>query len=186
MLSAELQIAGGMMSDGMMGHETISSNVMTVEFDNDDGYIVTADLGHNSVLADDGKRWYGGPANGHIVISALAVSYSGAEAEAVTVSLAGCEGTAEEGDDDHDHGGAGVSFEFDCDDTEQAGRAIGVSADGEPDQNILNEDDLPTANIDMKAPANAPMIIANRNGREMGWINCGRGNLGQVRQDQAR
>ena len=31
MLSAELQIAGGMMSDGMMGHETISSNVLTVD-----------------------------------------------------------------------------------------------------------------------------------------------------------
>ena len=186
MLSAELQIAGGMMSDGMMGHETISSNVMTVEFDNDDGYIVTADLGHNSVLADDGKRWYGGPDNGHIVISALAVSYSGAEAEAVTVTLTDCKGTAEEGDDDHDHGGAGVSFEFDCDDTERADRDIGVSAGGEPGQNILNEDDLPTANIDMKAPANAPMIIANRNGREMGWINADVGISGKFDARRAR
>ena len=68
-IAAELQIAGAMMSDGMMGYETISSNVQTVEFANKDGYIVTADLGHNSMLDSRGRRWYGGPANGHIVIS---------------------------------------------------------------------------------------------------------------------
>ena len=51
-ISAELQIAGGMMADGMhgprdhlveyradRGHSTIK-----------DGYVVTADLGHNSAL----------------------------------------------------------------------------------------------------------------------------------------
>ena len=115
-ISAELQIAGGMMADGMMGHETISSNVQTVTFDNDDGYIVTADLGHNSALDDNGARWYGGPANGHIVISALGVIYSGKETGAVTIGLGDdCEAEEDDGDDGHDHGGEGVSFEFDCD-----------------------------------------------------------------------
>ena len=182
-LSAELQIAGGMMSDGMMGHETISSNVMTVEFDNADGYVVTADLGHNSVLDDDGSRWYGGPDNGHIVISALPVSYSGDEATTVLVELAGCD--REEGDDDDDHGGPGVSFEFDCD-GDAADRKISVTADGEPDQTILNEDDLPTANIDMAGPANAPMILANRNGREDGWINATVGLAGKFNANNAK
>ena len=107
------------------GSETeILSNRIEAEFENDDGFVVTADLGDNSHVANDGKRWYGGPANGHIMISALAVSYSGKEMGAVTISLPDCKAErAENGDDngdDHDHAGAGVSFEFDCN-GEQAG-----------------------------------------------------------------
>ena len=107
-----------MMADGMMGHETISSNVITVEFDNDDGFVVSANLGQASMLDDDGRRWYGGPLNGHIEISALAVIYSGEELGEVAIGLAGCEAEEAEGDgdgDDHGHGGGGASFEFDCD-----------------------------------------------------------------------
>jgi hypothetical protein len=170
-LSAELRITGGMMADGMMGHEIVSSNAMTVQFDNPDGVIVTADLGHNSALDDNGARWYGGPANGHIVISALAVSYSGAETGAVTIGLGDeasgddCEAEA----DDSGHGGAGVSFEFDCE-GEAADRSITVLVGGE-DANILNEDDLPTANIDMEGPATAPYFDPNPNNRQEGWVN---------------
>ena len=117
-ISAELQVAGGMMADGMMGHETISSNVVTVEFDNDDGFVVSANLGQASMLDDAGRRWYGGPLNGHIEISALAVIYSGEELGEVAIGLAGCEAEEAEGDgngDDHGHGGGGASYEFDCD-----------------------------------------------------------------------
>ena len=168
-ISAELQIAGGMMADGMMGHETISSNVQTVTFDNDDGYIVTADLGHNSALADDGRRWYGGPANGHIVISALGVIYSGKETGAVTISLGDkCKVEEDEGDD-HDHGGEGVSVEFECT-GEDPERPIKVFEGGQ-DADILNEEDLPKANIDMEGPATAPYFSPNPNNRQNGWVN---------------
>ena len=153
-ISAELEI-GVTMADGMHGHETISSNVVTVEFDNEDGYIVTADLGHNTALDDDGRVWYGGPDNGHVVVSALAVSYSGDEvAGGVVVRLEGCE--AEEDD------------EFDCK-GQQSDREISILADGVK-RAILNADDLPEANIDMAGP-DAPHFNADPNGREGGWIN---------------
>ena len=182
-ISAELQIASGMMADGMMGHQTVSSNVLAVVFDNNDGFVVTADLGDNSALDDDGRRWYGGPDNGHIAISALPVSYSGAEMGAVSVSLAGCTAGEADGDDhgnggDDPHGDAEVSVEFTCTGA-QAGRAIKVTVGGDEDGNILNTDDLPTANIDMEAPTNAPIIVANRNGRENGWINAAVGISGK-------
>ena len=184
-IAAELQIAGGMMSDGMMGYETISSNVQTVEFANEDGYIVTADLGHNSMLDSRGRRWYGGPANGHIVISALAVSYSGEETGAVKISLGDCEAEEGDGDDDgDDHGGPGVSVEFDC--AKKSGtQAITVSAGGE-DRTILNEEDLPDANIDMLGPPNPPIIVANRNDRENGWINSAVGISGRFNKTSAK
>ena len=169
-ISGELQI-----SDGMMGQETISSNVVTVEFDNPDGFVVDADLGQASMLADDGKRWYGGPLNGHIVISALPVIYSGEEIGVVTVGLAGCEAEEAEGDDngngngDDHHHAAEASFEFDCE-GEDAGRAITV-AEGGNDGMILNADDLPEANIDMEGPAVAPYFDPNPNNRQNGWVN---------------
>ena len=171
-ISAELQVAGGMMANGMMGHETISSNVVTVEFDNEDGFVVSADLGDASMLDDDGRRWYGGPANGHIMISALAVIYSGEEIGEVAIGLAGCDAEEAEGDgngDDHGHGGGGASFEFDCE-GEDAGRAITVTEGGN-DANVLNEDDLPDANIDMEGPAVAPYFVPNPNNRQNGWLN---------------
>ena len=138
-------------------------------------FVVTADLGENSVLDDEGKRWYGGPDNGHIEISALAVSYSGAEMGTVTVSLPGCKAEEAEGDGhgngaDDPHASTEAAFEFDCE-GQAGGRQLTVSAAGEPGM-ILNGDDLPVFNIDMESPKNAPIIIANRNGRQEGWINA--------------
>ena len=152
-IAAELEI-GVTMADGMHGHETISSNVVTVEFDNEDGYIVTADLGDNTALDDDGRVWYGGPDNGDVVISALPVSYSGAETGEAIVRLEGCE--AEEDD------------EFDCK-GQQADREYSVISGG-VEGKVLNADDLPEANIDMAGP-DAPHFNADPNGREGGWIN---------------
>ena len=48
-ISAELRVTGG-----RTGEETISSNAVTVAFDNDDAWAVTADLGDNSAVGDDG------------------------------------------------------------------------------------------------------------------------------------
>ena len=162
-IQALLKIAGR--DDALM------SNVVLVEFDNDDGYMVTADLGQSSVMADDGKRWYGGPANGHIMISAMAVSYSGAETGAVTIALAGCDAEEADEGDDHGHGhGGGAAFEFDCE-GEDAGRAITVSEGGVEVamDKILN--DLPEANIDMEGPMYAPYFRPNPNNRQNGWVN---------------
>ena len=161
--------------------EALMSNVLLVEFDNADGYMVDAHLGDNSVLADDGKRWYGGPANGHIVISALAVSYSGDETGELTIGLGStdddmCDAEEYEGDDhgngdDHGHGG-GASFEFDCE-GQGAGRAITVSEGGVEVamSKILNYDDLPDANIDMEGPSTSPYFRPNPNNRQNGWVN---------------
>ena len=176
-IAAELQIAGGMMADGMTGHETHSSNVMTVQFDNDDGYALTADLGDNSVLAADGRRWYGGPGNGEIGITALPVLYSGGSVESVTVEFCG--------DDPSTDAGAPYEFSFECDDRESAtgGGTVGetpiVSSGGDPGT-ILNEDDLPfPAFVDFVAPTESPIIVANRNGREDGWLNAAVGLTGE-------
>ena len=80
-------------------------------------------------------------------------------------------------EDDHDHGGPGVSFEFECEG--EATQEISVTADGVAAQPILNKADLPTPNIDMEGPENAPIIIANRNGRQEGWINAAVGISGK-------
>ncbi|MDE2773552.1 MAG: hypothetical protein OXI46_07580, partial [Gemmatimonadota bacterium] len=149
-IQALLKIAGR--DDALM------SNVLDVVFDNDDGYVVTADLGDYSMLDDEGRRWYGGPANGDIMISAMAVIYSGDETGAVAISLAGCEAEAA-GD---------ASFEFDCD-GEDADRMITVTEGGN-DVMVLN--DLPTANIDMEGPAMAPYFSPNPNNRQNGWVNA--------------
>ena len=126
---------------------------------------------------DGGKLWYGGPANGHIMISALPVSYSGVAPEDVIIGLAGCEvEEGEAGDDNGDGNGHGddphhateMATEFDCK-GQDANRAITVTADGD-DAPILNDDDLPEVNIDMAGPT-APHFNANPNGREGGWIN---------------
>ena len=157
-ISAELQIADS---------EPVSSNVVTVMFANDDGFVVTADLGDNSALDSAGKRWYGGPDNGHIEISALPVIYSGEEIGVVTIGLVGCDAEEEEGDDGHDHGAAGVSFEFDCE-GEGDDREITVYEGGNKGD-ILNV--LPEANIDMEGPATAPYFSPNPNNRQNGWVN---------------
>ena len=169
-IQALLKIAGR--DDALM------SNVLDVVFANDDGYMVDAHLGDYSMLDDAGRRWYGGPANGHIVISALPVSYSGAETGVVTIDLAGCTAGEYEGDDhgngdDHGHGGGGAAFEFDCT-GEMPGRAITVSEGGTAVAmaKILNYADLPVANIDMKGPATAPYFHPNPNNRELGWVNA--------------
>ena len=85
-LSAELQIAGGMMSDGMMGHETVYSNVQTVRFNNKDGvHLITSAPGEPVINPQTGDLWYGGPDQLEITFSAIPVMYSGDTVESVTV-----------------------------------------------------------------------------------------------------
>ena len=87
------------------------SSPENVELENDDGYIVTADLGDNSAIGDDGRRWYGGPGNGTIDITALPVSYTGGSVTSVSANFCGEDATDSDGSD-------GYTFEFKCADRE--------------------------------------------------------------------
>ena len=157
-ISAELRVTGG-----RTGEETISSNAVTVAFDNDDAWAVTADLGDNSAVGDDGRRWYGGPTNGVIEIAALPVRFSGEPVSAVTVNFCFEDITDTE---------APYEFAFDCDGVE-AGVGTPLISTGGTSGDILNIDDLPfPAFIDFVGPARPPVIAANPNGREDGWINA--------------
>ena len=84
-ISAELEI-GVDMADGTHGHQTISSNVQTVEFDNDDAvHVSMSGLGDGAMNSTTGQVWYGGP-DAAIKITAVPVLYSGgAAATAVTL-----------------------------------------------------------------------------------------------------
>ena len=160
-ISMQLKVAGS---------ELISSNVLTVDFNNDDGYVVTADLGENSAIGDDGRRWYGGPSNGTIDITALPVSYSGGSITSVTVNFCGKAVTDAE---------APFTASFDCKGVESKtvageGAVVGemptISSAG-TDGKILGDSPFPTF-VDFVGPTESPIIVANPNGRANGWINA--------------
>ena len=158
-ISAELRVTGA----GGADRETITSNAVTVAFDNDDAWAVTADLGDNSAVGDDGRRWYGGPTNGAIEMAALPVRFSGEPVSAVTVSFCFEDITDSE---------APYEFTFGCEGVE-AGVGTPVISSGGRSGGILNIDDLPfPAFIDFVGPGRSPVITANPNGREDGWINA--------------
>ncbi len=158
------------------------SQQWSVELENDDGYIVTADLGDNSAIGDDGRRWYGGPDNGTIDITALPVSYTGGSVTSVSANFCGEDSTDSDGSN-------GYMFEFKCEDHESntvagegavVGDMLTLSSPGE-DGVILNADDLPfPAFVDFVGPTDSPIIVANPNGRENGWINADVGLMGEL------
>ena len=131
-LSAELQIAGGMMPDGMMGHETISSNAQTVSFDNADGLHVTADFPGNSAMnPETGELWYGGPDSGDFTIGAVPVTYSGGAAVESVTLLNVCGGDAMTDD------AAPYEFTLDCDESGPVNPRFSISAGGEALLNLV-------------------------------------------------
>ncbi|MDE0248873.1 MAG: Ig-like domain-containing protein [Gammaproteobacteria bacterium] len=166
MISAELQIAGAMMADGMMGHETISSNVQTVQFHNGDGLHVTADFPGNSAMnPETGDLWYGGPGSGDFTIGAVPVRYSdGGAVESVTL-LSVCGGDAITDD------AAPFEFTLDCDESGSVTPVFSASAGGEALLNLspVNETIFPL-NLDFVGP-DAPHFSVNPYGREDGWVN---------------
>ena len=174
-ISAELMVAGK--------DEPYGSGAHAREFDNDDGYIVTADLGEKSAIGDDGRQWYGGPDNGTIDITALPVSYTGASATSVSANFCGKDLTDSDGAD-------GYTFEFECADRESntdadegaVGDMLTLSSPGEAGV-ILNDDHPFPAFVDFVGPTGSPIIVANRNGREMGWLNAAVALTGEVDDD---
>ena len=174
-ISAELMVAS---SD-----EPLGSGLHAREFGNDDGYVVTADLGGNSAIGDDGRQWYGGPGNGTIDIAALPVSYSDGSVTTVSANFCGEDVTDSDGAD-------GYAFEFECEDRESntdadegaVGDMLTLSSPGEAGV-ILNDDHPFPAFVDFVGPTNSPIIVANRNGRENGWLNATVALTGEVDDD---
>ena len=174
-ISAELMVAS---SD-----EPLGSGLHAREFGNDDGYIVTADLGDNSAIGDDGRQWYGGPGNGTIDITALPVSYGGGSVTTVSANFCGEDATDSDGSD-------GYTFEFECEDRESntdadegvVGDMLALSSVGESGM-ILNDDHPFPAFVDFMGPSESPIIVANRNGRENGWLNAAVALTGEVDDD---
>ena len=159
-ISAELQIAGGMMADGMMGHETISSNAVTVEFDNDDFIAASlGGIGEGAMNSNTGQVWHGGP-DASVVVSALPVLYSSGAVSSLTL-LTFC------GDDAATDSEAPFSFEVDCD-----GWTSGE--DGDKPSFTVGGDDIDVrakaVYLDFEGPG-APVFRVNRNSRQDGWIN---------------
>ena len=152
-----------------------------IELENDGGYIVTADLGDNSVIGDDGRRWYGGPDNGTIDITALPVSYTGGSVTSVSANFCGEDATDSDGSDGYG------TFEFECEDyeskTDGDGDILTISSPGE-DGVILNDDHPFPAFVDFVGPSESPIIVANRNGRENGWLNEAVALTGEVDADE--
>ena len=156
-----------------------------VELENDDGYGVTADLGDNSAIGDDGRRWYGGPDNGTIDITALRVSYTGGSVTSVGANFCGEDTTDSDGSD-------GYTLEFECEDRESntdgtdsavVGDMLTISSPGK-DGVILNDDPPFPAFVDFVGPSGSPIIVANRNGRENGWLNAAVALTGEVDADE--
>ena len=171
-ISAELEI-GVDMADGTHGHETISSNAITVKFDNADGVHLTATAPSNSALDSGGSVWYGGPDTA-IEITAVPVLYSGGSVSAVTM-LKFCEADAATVEE--------APFEF-APECEKAGKTsegetpeftltVGGESISVGKDDILNgDDDIFPINLDYEGPG-APTFKPNPNGREGGWINAG-------------
>ena len=81
-ISAELEI-GVTMADGMHGHETISSNTVPVEFDNDNRYELTIATDGNRAMDSDGLMWNSGAVTARV----LPVIYTGETIAQVTLGL---------------------------------------------------------------------------------------------------
>ncbi len=165
-ISADLQIAGGMMADGMMGHETVSSNTVTVEFDNDDGVHVTADFPGNSAMnPETGELWYGGPNAGDFTITVAPVMYSGGGA-VESVTLRGVCGADAVTDAE-----APYEFTLECEESGPVTPVFSIATGGNAitDLSPKNESIFPL-NLDYVGPP-APYFSPNPNDREGGWVN---------------
>ena len=164
-ISAELEI-GVTMADGTHGHETISSNMQTVQFHNADGLHVTADFPGNSAMnPETGDLWYGGPGSGDFTIGAIPVRYSGEEEIDSVTLLSVCGGDAMTDDE------APFEFTLDCDESGSVTPVFSASVGGEALLNLspVNETIFPL-NLDFVGPP-APHFNVNPNGREDGWVN---------------
>ena len=164
-ISAELEI-GIDMADGTHGHETISSNVVSVEFDNNDFIAVSySGLGAGAMNEQTGQVWHGGP-GASVEISALPVLYSSGSVSSLTM-LQFC------GADAATDSAAPFSFTPDC---AKAKYTTTPTAAGLGDRPLFNVGGSSRTvrggrvYLDFAGPG-APTFQANPNDREEGWIN---------------
>ena len=173
-VSAELQIQGAMMADGMMGHETLTSNVITVEFDNTDFIGVSiAGLGDGAMNPQSGQIWYGGP-DVTPEITATPVYYTGGSIASLTL-ISFC------GADAQTVSGAPFSFPVECKNTFEQATTPTFTVEG--DDIITKAKDV---YLDFKPPV-APTFKVNPGEpgeREDGWVNAAVDFLGKYHKDR--
>ena len=153
-IQALLKIAGR--DDALM------SNVMLVEFDNDDKLKASmSGLGEGAANESTGQMWYGGPA-ASVEITALPIVYSSGGVSSVTLREF-C------GDEAMTDSEAPFMFEVDC-----KGYTSDKDGDGDkPEFNVGGDKigvSVSAVYLDFEGPA-APHFNADPNGREDGWIN---------------
>ena len=148
-ISMQLKVAGS---------EPISSNVLAVDFNNDDGvYVTVSGLGPGALNSGTGQRWYGGPAAA-VEITAVPVMYSGGSAASVGIEeFCGDEAAAATGP---------FVFTPECEGT--GDHTAMFTADG-AEIGVLNSDVFPLY-LDYDGPS-APIFSPNPNNREDGWVN---------------
>ena len=167
-ISAELEI-GVTMADGTHGHETVSSNTVSVEFANDDGvHVMASPPGEGMMNTTTGHIWYGGPNAGAFEITALPVMFSGGSVESVTL-LAFCGAKAITVNE------APYAFEPECKSSPDEGDTPGftVASGGQSTtlEEPLNDDHPFPIRLDYDGPS-APTFVPNPNLRQDGWINA--------------
>ena len=171
-LSAELQIAGGMMADGMMGHEIVHSNVQTVKFNNKDGVRIVGSAPGDPVMnPHTGDLWYGGPDARDLAITAVPVIYTGRSVESVTI-LTFCDADAASDDS------APYEFALECDTgymspdgLPETPRFTMVTAGESRDDVAIVSNGVFPIRLDYDGP-DGPRFTENPNDREDGWINA--------------
>ena len=167
-LQAQLTIAGGMMANGMMGHETILSNEQPVEFKNTDGVHVIADFpGNKAMNPKTGEIWYGGPGGSTFAITVRPVMFSGGAVESVGIRNFCDADLATKAE-------APYEFEIDCEgksgsETPEFVLSVGGQTLAQSDSQARNDTLFPI-NLDFEGPE-IPVFKVNPNGREGGWIN---------------
>ena len=170
-IQAQLEI-GVTMADGMHGHETVSSNAITVEFANPNGVHVMADYpGNKATNPTTGEVWYGGPGGSIFAITVVPVVFSGGSVESV--------GIREFCDTDLTTDTEGpYEFEIDCEGESGSEQPeFVVTVDGrtldQSESQALNDDLFPI-NLDYEAPT-PPVFRPNPGNdyrRQDGWINA--------------
>ena len=156
-ISAELEI-GVTMAGGMHGHETISSNVRTVQFDNNDFIAVRYDgLGDAVPNPTTGQPWYGGP-RASVEIIALPVLYSSGGVSSLTLnSFCGAPAATD----------SAAPFEFPV-------NCVGTTPNALPSFTVSGTPITTRGSavyLDFEGPGQ-PHFVPNPNGREGGWINA--------------
>ena len=168
-IQAELEI-GVDMPDGTHGHETVSSNAVTVEFDNTGGvHVVASGPGDPVMNPKTGELWYGGPGGSTFAMTVIPVMFSGGSA-VESVAIRNFCGASLTTDDE-----APYEFEVDCKNfSGESTPTFVISAGGQtldPEESGALNDNIFPIRLDFKGPT-PPVFKVNPNGREGGWINA--------------